>query len=129
MNETFVTLYVIFAIAGALLLVYVGIQAVNDLHLKRTDHPRVFKARKLVFFGDAVYLTLTICYRDFWLVHPTPLTVALAGIGFVGGGMSLLIVSLVSMHMRAPRNPEQGYRTQSVWAHPIASLSRIIRRH
>lgn len=129
MNETFVAIYVMFAIAGALLLVYVGIQAVNDLHLKRTDHPRVFKARKFVFFVDAVYLTLTICYRNFWLVHPTTLTVALVAIGFVGGGMSLLIVSLVSMHMRAPRNPKQGYGTQSSWSHPIASLSRIIRRH
>lgn len=128
MNETFIAIYVVFAFAGALLLIYVSIQAGNDLHLKRTDHPKVFKARKIVFFGDAMFVVLTVIYREYWLVHPTTLTVALVGIGFVGGGMSLLIVSLVSMHMRAPRNPEQGFHTShGHWWR--TNLHRITRRH
>ena len=117
MNEllTVVTvIYDIVAFSGATLLMYVLYLAINDLHLNRTDHPSVIKARKNVFYADAIFLVLTAIFQNYWL---TSIPIGLVAIGFVLGGEAILTVNVVSLHMRAPPNPGHGYQPNPARAH------------
>ena len=118
MNELVIALYDIVAFGGVLLLMYVIRQAQNDLHLNRTDRPRVMHWRKMTFFADAIYVLLTIFFQDYWLRNLSVVTTGLVVTGIVAGGMSILAVSVVSMRERAPTDPgPHGFRvsTGSVW--------------
>lgn len=107
MNDLVVYAYIAFAFAGSGILVYVITQAMNDLHLKRTDPPSVAMSRKLTFYADGAFLLLTVYFKDYWLTNPSVISTALVSIGFVGGGIAILMVSLVSMKKRAP--PPSGH--------------------
>jgi hypothetical protein len=117
MNEIAIAIYVVVALAGALLLMSVIFQASNDLHLNRTDHPSIIKARKNAFFGDAIFLTLTVVFREYWLVHPSVIATGLVAAGLVGGGIMLLVVNVISLHMRAPppSDGHRAYQASSIW--------------
>jgi hypothetical protein len=112
MNELVIASFDVVAFGGVLLLMYVIRQAQNDLHLRRTDRPRVLQARKAMFFADAAYVLLTVFFQDYWLRHPSVIVTGLVVTGHLLGGMSLLAVSLVSMQERAPRDGS-GYSTSS----------------
>lgn len=113
MNELFVGIYDLAAFSGMFFLMFVIRQAQNDLHLRRTDPPSVKDARKLAFFSAATFLLLTVCFQDYWLVHPSVIAVALVSTGFVIGAIGILAVSLISMHLRAPRDGHKAYRAFS----------------
>jgi|KBSMisStaDraftv2_1062788.scaffolds.fasta_scaffold52961_3 hypothetical protein len=117
MNELVIAFYDLVAFSGVLLLMYVIRQAQNDLHLNRTDRPRVMHWRKVTFFADAVYVLLTIFFQDYWLAHPSVIVTGLVVTGHVAGGMSILAVSVVSMRERAPPSHGHGFRvnTGSIW--------------
>lgn len=109
MNELVIAIYDIAAFMGVLLMMYVIRQAQNDLHLNRTDRLQVAMARKATFFADALYVLLTIFFQDYWLTHPSVVVTGLVVTGHIVGGMSILAVSVVSMHERAPPT---GLQTQ-----------------
>jgi hypothetical protein len=111
MNNLVIALYDFVAFSGVLLLMYVIRQAQNDLHLNRTDRPRVMQWRKITFFADALYVLLTIYFQDYWLAHLSVVVTGLVVTGLVGGGMSILAVSVVSMHERAPPSNGQVWQT------------------
>ncbi len=102
MSNLVIALFDTVAFAGVLMLMYVIRQALNDLHLKRTDRPMVLQARKATFFADAIYILLTVYFQDYWLVHPSVVVTGLVVTGHLAGGMSILAVSLISMKERAP---------------------------
>jgi hypothetical protein len=107
-------LYVVTALAGVFLLMHVISQAMNDLHLNRTDAPAVIRDRKRAFFGDAVFLTLTVCLRNYWIVHPI---VGVVASGLVGGGLWILTVNVRSLRDRAPRSqPPTSSRVHAIGA-------------
>lgn len=116
MNNLVIAIFDFVAFAGVLLLMYVIRQAQNDLHLNRTDRPGVMKARKATFFADAAYVLMTVFFQDYWLVHPSVVMTGLVVTGLVAGGMSILAVSVVSMHERAPPSSGHNYEaTKSGW--------------
>lgn len=119
MNNLVVALFDIVAFAGVLLLMYVIRQAQNDLILRRNDRPGVLQARKWTFYGDAMYVLLTIYFQDYWLVHPSVVVTGLVVTGHLLGGMSLLMVSLISMQERDPasglRDRKNYYERFYVW--------------
>ena len=106
--------YSFVAMSGACLLLYVLYLAIADMHLNRTDKPSVIKGRKRAFFADAIFIALTVGFREYWIVHPV---VALVASGFIVGGAWILVVNVISLRDRAPHNPDHGYHTQPARAH------------
>ncbi len=119
MNDAIVFVYDSSALAGALFLMFVIRQAMNDLHIKRTDPPEVQNARKLAFFSAAAFLLLTVVFQDYWLIHPSVFTVGIVATGLVGGAIWILAVNIVSLHMRAPPS---GHKTR------VSALGAIAKR-
>ena len=114
-------------IAAALILAFVIRQAVNDLHLNRTDPPSVAKARKMTFYAGAGYIMLTLCFQHYWLLHPTVVSVAIVVSGYLVMCISILSVSMVSM---ALRKPPTGHRFYEFVGHLaiFGKLARIVHR-
>lgn len=120
MNELIVATYDLAAFAGMFLLIHVIRQAMNDIHLNRTDSPWVIKARKRAFFADAAFLLLTVCFQDYWLRDPSLIAVGIVTIGLVTGGIAILAVNVISLHMRAPPQNNSGFRVSQAhsWWRP-----------
>ncbi len=129
MNNLIVALYDIFAISAALMLVYVGVQAMNDLHLSRTDRPWLKNYRKMSFFADASFQFLTVCFQRYWLIDPTTVSVGIVVIMQILFGGAILVASIVSMRERAP--PQDGHRVQmpSGLVHIRSKLTSFFIRH
>lgn len=104
MNDLVVAIYDIAAFAGTLFLMFVIRQAINDLHIKRTDPLSVQNARKIAFFAAASFLMLSVCFQNYWLVHPSLVPVGLVATGLVVGAIAILAVNVISLHLRAPGN-------------------------
>lgn len=120
MNELIVALYDLVALAGVLFLAYVIRQAMNDPHLKRVDPPTIKKARKNTFFAAAAFLSFTVCFQDYWLIHPSVIAVGLVTSGLIAGAIAILMVSLISMKRRAPPEIPNGHFKFNInkgWAH------------
>jgi hypothetical protein len=88
--------------------------ALDDFHLNRTDKPSVIKDRKRAFFADAIFIALTVGFREYWIIHPI---VALVASGFIIGGAWILVVNIISLRDRAPHPPnDHGYQAaRSGW--------------
>jgi hypothetical protein len=86
----------------------------DDHHLNRTDKPKVIRNRKRAFFTDAIFIGLTVGFREYWIVNPV---VAVVASGFIIGGCWILIVNVISLRDRAPHNPDHGYHTQPARVH------------
>lgn len=118
------------AILAACLLAYVGTQASKDMHLNRTDRPWVRKYRFMSFIADAAFQFLSVCFQQYWLLHPTVVSVGAVVILQILFGGAILVASLVSMRERAP--PSTGHRihatsfgrTSSIVARLASHLSR-----
>jgi len=109
--------YSFIAMTGACLLLYVLYLALADMHLNRTDKPSVIKGRKRAFFADAIFIALTVGFREYWIVHPV---VALVASGFIVGGAWILVVNVISLRDRDPTRPPRagyGYHTHPARAH------------
>jgi hypothetical protein len=59
-----ICVYSFIAMSGACLLLYVLYLALGDMHLNRTDKPSVIKGRKRAFFADAIFIALTVGFRE-----------------------------------------------------------------
>jgi len=114
MNEILIFLaLVVFSaagLAGATFLAFVIVQAMNDLHLKKTDRGPVQQQRKWAFFSDAIFVLLSVGFQRYWLWEPTVLSVTPVLVGYLAGGIWILSVSSVSMKERAPRSGSEGDR-------------------
>jgi len=97
--------YSFIAMSGACLLLYVLYLAMDDFHLNRTDKPKVIRNRKRAFFADAIFIGLTVGFREYWIVNPA---VALVASGFIIGGAWILVVNVISLRDRAPQPPHNG---------------------
>lgn len=110
MNELIVIVVDTVATAAALFLVYVGMQAANDLHLNRTDKPWLRNYRRLSFIADAALQFLLVCFQNYWLTKPTTISVGIAFILEILFGGAILVASFVSMKERAPPQSGHGHR-------------------
>mgnify|MGYP001605667729 CR=1 FL=1 len=102
MNNLIATLYIASACGGALLLVHVILQASRDIHLNRTDPPWVIRQRKYAFYADIIWLILSACLVDYWLLNPTVITVAIYSIGMITCGSWILVINKISLELRKP---------------------------
>lgn len=122
MNDYMVHAFDVIALIGALMLVFVGRQAMNDLHLRRTDPPNVAKARKLTFYASSAFVLLTVCFQYYWLTAAVAPVVS----GYILMSISILSVSLVSM---ALRKPPDGHRSSSGFLSSLIGKVVEIGRH
>lgn len=102
MSEIVVALYDTSAFAGTLFLIFVIRQAMDDLHIRRTDPLSVQNARKVAFFSAASFLLLSIIFQDYWLRNPSVVSVGLVSTGLVVGAIAILAINVISLHLRAP---------------------------
>lgn len=116
MSEIVIAMYELTAFSGALFLVFVIRQVMNDLHLKRTDPPSVQSARKIAFFSAAAFLLLTVCFKNYWLVHPSVITVGFVATGLIAGAIAILAVNIISLRLRIPPENPRGFHTTSSWS-------------
>jgi len=112
MNNLVITLYDLSAYAGALFLAFVLRQAMNDLHITRTDSQWIQNARRNAFISAAAFLFLTVYFQPYWLEHPSVIAVGLVCTGLMLGLIWVLAVSVVSLRLRAP--PKGNHGTQAV---------------
>jgi hypothetical protein len=102
MSDIIVAVYDAAAGLSMLLLMFVIFQAINDMHIKRTDPESMQIQRKLAFFSAAAFLGLTVCFQRYWLLQPSVISVGLVTTGFLAGLIWVLSVNALSLHMRAP---------------------------
>jgi len=130
MNELVIALYDLVAFAGMLFLMIVITQAMNDSLLRRNDSSWVQTHRKRAFYGAAAYLLLTICIQDYWLVHPTVVSVGLVVTGLLLGSNWILAVNSISLGSRVPPDHGSRMRNPSFGASSfVAKLTNLFRMH
>jgi NADH:ubiquinone oxidoreductase subunit 6 (subunit J) len=112
MNSFVIALYDLSAYAGALFLAFVLRQALNDMHIGRTDPQWIQNARRNAFISAAAFLFLTIYFQPYWLEHPSVITVGLVCTGLMLELIWVLAVSVISLRLRAPPKGQTG--TQAV---------------
>lgn len=124
MNELVVIwIYNIVVFAGMLFLMVVVTQAMNDPLLRRNDSVPLQRARKNSFYGAGAYLLLTMCLQEYWLLHPTVISVGLVVIGLLLGSIWILAVNVLSLASRVP--PSNGSRAVNPSFRPAYLLSKI----
>ncbi len=122
MNDV-AAVYDIVALIEIGILEYV-IRQVDFDRINNLDPVWVRWARRCTFTGGELFLCFTM-YSIGWLWEPTWIDV-----GLLSAGCLILAVNIISLHLRAPRNPT-GYRSHASatwWRGPIESLHRITRR-
>ena len=101
-EQIIVASYDAVAILGMFSLVYVIRQTMTDIHINRTDPPILVMARKAAFGGAATFLLMTVRFQDYWLIHPSTVSVGIVMAGLIGISVVMLAINAVSLHLRAP---------------------------
>jgi hypothetical protein len=123
MNETLVVVvYDVVAILGALLLVFVGRQAENDIPLKRLETPKLQWWRKVSFTAAELFLLFTV-WSQGWLWEPSWIAT-----GLIGASMMILGVNAISLNSRIPPRSQHGMRVPSTGAVGVRAISRVFHR-